>query len=63
MGRQAVEQALGEAKAALARAYRALPREARQNPEASVKWRVEQAQRHVQAAGDVYYPEVKDAPE
>lgn len=59
MTRKACEAALNEAKSALGRAHRALPREARQNPEATVKWRVEQAQRNVKAALDAYWPEVK----
>lgn len=56
MSQREVEAHLMAAKAALAKAHRALPREARRNPEASVKWRVEQGQRDVQAALDHYHP-------
>lgn len=60
MTRRKAEEALNEAKAALGRARRALPKEPHGNPEASVAWRVEQAQRNVLAAIDHYYPvEVK----
>lgn len=60
MTRKQAEAALNEAKAALGRAHRALPRgEAKSNPEATVKFRVEQAQRSIKAALDAYWPEVK----
>lgn len=59
MTRAAAEDALNRAKSALSEARRELPKDARRNPEATVKWRVEQAQRHVQEAVNAYYPEVK----
>lgn len=59
MTRKQAEAALNEAKSALGRARRAVPKTPRGNPEAQVAFRIEQAQRHVKAALDAYWPEVK----
>lgn len=58
MTRKQAEAALNEAKSALGRARKAVGKTPRANPEASVAFRIEQAQRHVKAALDAYWPEV-----
>lgn len=56
MSRQQTEAALHDARAALGRARRALPKAPHGDPDAAVAWFVEQAQRNVRHALDAYYP-------